>query len=170
MSEQEKKNAESGDTVPDHETPPGTTRRGFLSTIAMGAGLVASMGTLAGMGVKFLTPRKKSGDAVELFIGKAASIPENTSLTVHDLAGNEIIVLRTDQGFKGFSNVCPHLGCHVHWEVQDRIFYCPCHEGVFNARGVATSGPPAEANQKLATADIRHDEQSGNLFLVTRTA
>lgn len=147
-----------------------TSRRGFLSAMAMTGGLVATLGMLGGIGIKFLTPRKSDGGTVDLFIGKAASIPENTSALVHDLKGNEIIVLHTKDGFKGFSNVCPHLGCHVHWEAGKKIFYCPCHEGVFNARGVATGGPPAEANQQLAAAEIRHDEKSGNLFLVSPTA
>ena len=147
-----------------------TTRRGFLSSAAMTGGLVVSLGTLGGIGIKFLTPRKTHGAAVNLFIGKAASIPENASAIVKDLSGSEIIVLHTSEGFKGFSNVCPHLGCHVHWEAEKKIFYCPCHEGVFDARGVATAGPPAEAKQILATAEIKHDEKSGNLFLVTGAA
>lgn len=147
-----------------------TSRRGFLSVAAMSAGLVVSFGAMGGIGAKFLTPRKKTGGRIELFIGKAASIPQNTSAIIHDLSGAEIIVLNTPEGFKGFSNVCPHLGCHVHWEEGKKIFYCPCHEGVFDAQGIATSGPPAEAKQKLAAAEIRHDKKSGNLFLVTESA
>jgi Rieske Fe-S protein len=149
---------------------PTTSRRGFLSIAAMSAGLVVSFGALGGIGAKFLTPRKKTGGKVELFIGKAASIPQNASAIVHDLSGAEIIVLNTPDGFKAFSNVCPHLGCHVHWEAEKKIFYCPCHEGVFDAGGMATSGPPADAKQKLTAAEIRHDKNSGNLFLVTESA
>jgi cytochrome b6-f complex iron-sulfur subunit len=169
MAQSKKKTTKKQAARTEHPAPDTTTRRGFLSSLAMGAGLVASMGALGAIGVKFLMPRKKTGGQAELFIGKAASIPQNTSAIIHDLSGAEIIVLNTSEGFKGFSNVCPHLGCHVHWEEEKKIFYCPCHEGVFDASGTATSGPPAEAKQKLAAAEIRHDKKSGNLFLVTES-
>jgi Rieske Fe-S protein len=47
------------------------------------------------------------------------------------------------------SSVCPHLGCQVFWEAAKDRFFCPCHNGVFDASGKATAGPPAEANQTL---------------------
>ena len=158
------------ETHEKQDTQETVSRRGFLSTLAMTGGLVASLGTLGGMGVKFLTPREQSGKTVELFIGKADAIPVNSSTIVHDLKGGEIIVLRTRDGFKGFSNVCPHLGCHVHWEPGENIFYCPCHEGKFDTGGAAVAGPPKDAKQKLSLARIRHDAKSGNLFLVSPTA
>jgi Rieske Fe-S protein len=51
--------------------------------------------------------------------------------------------------FVALSNVCPHLGCLVHWEAQNDRFFCPCHNGVFDPTGKATAGPPAAAGQFL---------------------
>lgn len=142
-----------------------TSRRGFLSSLWMAGGLTVAFGYLAGIGIKFLTPRDSSSELKELFIGKADSIPVNSSKVFQDLRGGEVIVLRTEKEFKGFSNVCPHLGCHVHWVEDEKVFFCPCHLGKFDAEGVATAGPPADAKQSLATVEVVHDKASGNLFL-----
>ena len=47
--------------------------------------------------------------------------------------------------FEAYSSTCPHLGCRVHWESEEGNFFCPCHRGVFDERGVGVSGPPADA-------------------------
>ena len=62
--------------------------------------------------------------------------------------------------FLGFSNRCPHLGCRVHWDGKQRLFICPCHQGVFNPSGVAISGPPADAGQSLKPYQIEVDGKS----------
>lgn len=41
-----------------------------------------------------------------------------------------------------FSSVCPHLGCTVGWKPEENHFHCPCHDGVFDAKGMVVSGPP----------------------------
>ena len=60
---------------------------------------------------------------------------------------------------------CPHLGCRVHWEAQNDRFFCPCHNGVFNADGLATAGPPAQAKQSLGTVPVIVDYASGRVYL-----
>ncbi len=60
---------------------------------------------------------------------------------------------RTEDGFRVLSDVCPHLGCRVHWQPAEGTFLCPCHMGIFDAEGSAVSGPPAEAAQNLARLD-----------------
>jgi len=39
------------------------------------------------------------------------------------------------------SPVCPHLGCQVEWEGDNKRFYCPCHGSVFAENGSVISGP-----------------------------
>ncbi|REJ93270.1 MAG: ubiquinol-cytochrome c reductase iron-sulfur subunit, partial [Planctomycetota bacterium] len=51
--------------------------------------------------------------------------------------------------FVALSSICPHLGCQVHWESQNDRFFCPCHNGAFDAAGQPLSGPPKDDNQPL---------------------
>jgi len=60
----------------------------------------------------------------------------NVSNTVYAVTGancGDLIVL---------SNVCTHLGCHVHWDDQQAKFLCPCHGGEYNTCGDVVAGPP----------------------------
>ncbi|WP_405779915.1 ubiquinol-cytochrome c reductase iron-sulfur subunit [Streptomyces sp. NBC_00859] len=57
-----------------------------------------------------------------------------------------VAVRLADGSLAGYSAVCTHLACAVLWR-KDRgtegELYCPCHEGVFDARtGEVTAGPP----------------------------
>ena len=69
-------------------------------------------------------------------------------------SGAKIVVARqaegdTEDAFIALSSICPHLGCKVHWEASNDRFFCPCHNGAFDAQGAPTEGPPAAANQHL---------------------
>lgn len=131
----------------------------------MSVGIVMTFGSLVAMGLRFLTPRRTGSQLVDLYIGRIDEIPVNSSKIFHDLRGQEVIVLRTGDGVSGFSNICPHLGCHVHWLAEERIFFCPCHLGKFDSEGKGISGPPADASQRLEKVIVRHDTIAGNLFL-----
>ncbi len=51
---------------------------------------------------------------------------------------------RTGNGLKDFqlfSNLCPHVGCKVGYDSQQKIFRCPCHQGFFNHQGEVLEGP-----------------------------
>lgn len=41
-----------------------------------------------------------------------------------------------------FSNQCTHLACRVTWKSDEKIYFCPCHNGLFNPKGEVVSGPP----------------------------
>jgi len=45
--------------------------------------------------------------------------------------------------FVAYSQSCTHLGCPVHFQVETRKLYCPCHEGFFSVDdGRVLAGPP----------------------------
>lgn len=131
-------------------------RRSFFAsagTVAMVGGLAASYGTLAAMAGRFLYPAGKAPRGW-VFLRQAAQLQPGDSFTYRAPLGQTIAVARVgsagDAGdFLALSSVCPHLGCQVHWEAQKNRFFCPCHNGAFDASGKATSGPPAAAGQSL---------------------
>lgn len=140
-------------------------RRGWLAGLAMGVGMLLSYGTLAVQGMLFILPQQIGPKTRRLFAGSIDRFKPNTAQTFYDLQGNPILVKRGDDEFKAFNSVCPHLGCRVHWVAEDREFFCPCHRGVFNAEGVATAGPPADAGQNLFEVPLVVDRESGALYL-----
>lgn len=54
------------------------------------------------------------------------------------------VYVQTENGrdFIAMSNICTHLGCRVRWIGDERIFFCPCHNGVFGPDGEVLDGPP----------------------------
>ena len=46
--------------------------------------------------------------------------------------------------FQVFAENCTHLGCPVDWRAEARLFFCPCHGGVFYEDGRVAAGPPTE--------------------------
>ncbi|MFQ5902732.1 MAG: ubiquinol-cytochrome c reductase iron-sulfur subunit [Candidatus Binatia bacterium] len=141
------------------------TRRDWLALLLMGVGLVASYGTFALQGVMFLLPRRVRPRTRRLFAGQVDQYKIGSVQSFLDLRGNEILVKRSDSGLQAFSSACPHLGCRVHWEAEKQRFFCPCHKGVFNADGVAVSGPPAAAGQSLSRIPLEMDDKTGVVYL-----
>lgn len=46
-----------------------------------------------------------------------------------------------DNSLKAFSAVCPHLGCIVQWNTDEKSFDCPCHGSRFACDGTVMNGP-----------------------------
>ncbi|ABQ05671.1 FAD-dependent oxidoreductase [Flavobacterium johnsoniae] len=55
-----------------------------------------------------------------------------------------------DKTLKAFSAVCPHLGCIVQWNSDEKSFDCPCHGSRFATDGTVMNGP-ADKNLKPIT-------------------
>jgi Rieske Fe-S protein len=69
------------------------------------------------------------------------AIPEGGRLEV--LLGEMPVELRkTADGVEARSLWCTHSGCHFKWRSDQEIYFCPCHEGKYNANGKPISGPP----------------------------
>jgi Rieske Fe-S protein len=54
-----------------------------------------------------------------------------------------------------FSAVCPHMGCVVRWNGEEKTFDCPCHGSRFTREGVVINGP--------ATANLSDVDNADNL-------
>jgi Rieske Fe-S protein len=48
-----------------------------------------------------------------------------------------------------FSAVCPHLGCIVQWNADEKSFDCPCHGSRFTKEGAVINGPATSGLKKI---------------------
>lgn len=125
-------------------------RRGLLTSVLMWSSIALGYGIGAFHFLRYLVPLGQKAEYRELFVGSVDQLEVGQSRTVRAPNGDSYVMARTAEGFRVLSDVCPHLGCRVHWEPGNKRFFCPCHAGVFDAEGKAVSGPPAEASQDLA--------------------
>jgi Rieske Fe-S protein len=135
---------------------PEKGRRGFLkaaSGTAMAAGLVGGYGAFAAIAGRFLYPPSGS-DRQWQFVTEEASLAVGDSILYRTPSGETVSITRKERNgderdFIALSSTCPHLGCQVHWEAQNNRYFCPCHNGVFDADGIGIEGPPGDAGQTL---------------------
>jgi Rieske Fe-S protein len=146
-------------------------RRNFVLSASMATGLAASYGTFLAMAGRFLYPARSSRSWI--CVGPAREMPAGGSLAFRSPAGLSVVITRksesadkdllTGEDFRALSSVCPHLGCRVHWEPQNDRFFCPCHNGAFDAEGNPIAGPPKADNQRLPDYPLRVEK--GVLFI-----
>jgi len=59
--------------------------------------------------------------------------PREVSVYVVNHGNNEFTI---------YDDHCTHLGCPFDWDEKTAGFVCPCHNGLFDADGRVTGGPP----------------------------
>jgi cytochrome b6-f complex iron-sulfur subunit len=118
------------------------SRRDFLANTAMTLGLVGSLGAGAVYSVKYLVPAKKKAKFIDVLMGNLKNLPAGTAREFIDGQGKKALLVNNGQEIKAFSKICTHLGCEVEWHAEKKEFYCPCHEGFFDANGKVLAGPP----------------------------
>ncbi|MFZ3470887.1 ubiquinol-cytochrome c reductase iron-sulfur subunit [Streptomyces sp. 4.24] len=122
-----------------------TTRRDYLRIVATVSGGLAIGGVGVAAGIlhrhgdsESLPAPKKVSDALAPGQSVAFRFPGEDDRALAVRLGDGSLV--------GYSAVCTHLACGVLWREDrgaDGELYCPCHEGVFDARtGEVTAGPP----------------------------
>ena len=48
-----------------------------------------------------------------------------------------------------FTAVCPHLGCVVQWNADEKTFDCPCHGSRFSKEGIVINGPAVSDLERI---------------------
>lgn len=166
MSDDSSQTSDSSSQVSESSsTDADLGRRSFLSssaTVFMAGGLAGGYGTFFAMAGQFFYPSEQ--DKHWVFVSDADSIAAGDSLPFQSSNGVAVMITRRVDGseteenpersltvdsFLALSSICPHLGCRVHWESNNNRFFCPCHNGIFDAEGIATGGPPAAEGQNL---------------------
>ena len=117
-------------------------RRDFLANVAMAAGLVVSLGVAAGYSIRYLVPKKRVPRYMDVLVGNLKGLPPGEAREFMDTRGHKGILINNQGAVKAFSKICTHLGCEVEWKDTEGKFYCPCHEGFFDAEGKNIAGPP----------------------------
>ena len=147
-----------------HEPPPAAdrpratalTRRAALwlsARVVMVAGLAGGYGLFAWVGTRFMLPARL-GRVHQLFVTRVADLVPGGNLLFQTPDGRTVNITRrgttgTVDDFIALSSTCPHLGCQVRWEAQNNRYFCPCHNGTFDAQGTATGGPPFDSGLSL---------------------
>lgn len=133
----------------------------------MAGGLAAGYGSCFATGARFLYPAERTPTGWQYVIS-VERMKAGESIQFKAPTGQTIVIARQAEAgevadFIALSDVCPHLGCKVHWQAVQERFFCPCHNGVFDAEGTGVSGPPGDAGLNLARfpLEIRH----GLLFI-----
>lgn len=129
-----------------------TTRRDYLRIVATVSGGLAIGGVGVAAGILH-----RHGDSESLPAPKkvADALPAGQSIAFRYPGDDDraLAVRLADGSLVGYSAVCTHLACGVLWRKDrgpDGELYCPCHEGVFDARsGEVTAGPPPRPLPKV---------------------
>ena len=144
---------------------PSPDRREFLgraSSIAMAGGLAAGYGSAGLIAARYLFPARPI-EREWVFLATLDRLPPGESLVFRAPSGERVTLARLGAGqtvedFLALSSTCPHLGCQVHFEPQNRRFFCPCHNGVFEPSGRAIGGPPGDAGQSLPRFPLKVEQ------------
>ena len=85
-------------------------------------------------------------DAEKIKAGEGAIISSGLKKTA---------VYRDDENIlHAFTAVCPHLGCIVNWNADEKTFDCPCHGSRFTKEGTVINGPAIDG---LKRVEIKQD-------------
>ena len=137
-------------------------RRSFMTGVLMFGGLALSHLAAFGFAARYLYPVSRRSMR-RVYVAALSSMPPGTARAFRTPQGQTINIVHTHDGFTALSDVCPHLGCRVHWDRVASEFICPCHNGHFDATGAPLAGPPKDMNTPLQKFDVI--VEGGNLFL-----
>ena len=130
---------------------PKPSRRGLLSMIA-GLGACAAMG--GSFVFRFLLPAPKDAAPQRMYVGQLSAMALGASELFRSPTGEGYLLTRTADGVVAYNETCPHLGCKVHWQRDQKRFFCPCHGGAFDGTGEPIEGPPKDENTPLKRLDL----------------
>ncbi|MGF1340659.1 ubiquinol-cytochrome c reductase iron-sulfur subunit [Streptomyces flavovirens] len=147
-----------------------TTRRDYLRIVTTVSGGLAVGGLGVAAGILQRHGEEPDGKAPAPKRIAAQLLPGESLAFRYPSDEDRAVAVRMDDGtLVGYSAVCTHLACAVLWR-KDRgtegELYCPCHEGVFDARtGEVTAGPPPRGLPKVALTEL----DDGSIWAVGTT-
>jgi Rieske Fe-S protein len=122
------------------------TRRDYLRILVTVSGGLAVGGVATAAG---LFDRHGDGAAPAMKVAEGLAPGQSVAFSYPGERDHAVAIRLADGALVGYSSICTHLACAVLWGAdrgEEGELYCPCHEGVFNARtGEVTAGPPPRA-------------------------
>lgn len=138
MSDESRQNPEQ----PDSDA----SRRTFLK-VAAGALGACYAGGIGYPVYRYLASPVEKAESVaavnEVTVPDAGTIPRNAALMFKFGTKPAMLIHHEDDSWSALSAVCTHLGCTAGYDPQEKRIFCPCHNGVYDAKtGANVSGPP----------------------------
>jgi cytochrome b6-f complex iron-sulfur subunit len=117
-------------------------RRDFLKHLGFSA-IIAAVGSVIGIFVRFLTPNVVTPKAGPVEIG----MPEKYRMgTVTYVEATRAYIGCDQRGFYALAAICTHLGCTP--RLEGKQFVCPCHGSRFRLDGEVLAGPAKRALER----------------------
>jgi Rieske Fe-S protein len=124
------------------------TRRQFLNGI-LGGWIGALLASLVYPIVKFISPPYKEPDEVIMPFSDFKEMPANSVKIFAWGSKLGLVKKNDDQTYWAFVGVCTHLDCNVTYLPEQRKFFCACHEGWYDEKGINIGGPPPRPLRRL---------------------
>jgi cytochrome b6-f complex iron-sulfur subunit len=113
------------------------SRRRFLALGGRGALVAAAWPVLQGLAAC----GGESAEEPNRLVIPLAELPDGARQR-HLLAEVPLEIRREGERITARSLLCTHQGCEVSWQPDRQRYFCPCHDGTFDAEGQVTGGPP----------------------------
>jgi serine/threonine protein kinase len=137
------------------------SRRRFVTMASVGAGAVVVVG--AGVVGSHLLNKSTTGSSAVTtpgtqvianaattaqngnVVAKAANVSINTAITfpISHQQNPGILIHLPDNSFVAYDSTCTHEQCEVHYNTQEHLLVCPCHDAIFDPakNGGVVQGP-----------------------------
>ena len=137
--------------TPDPDPRPGSTRRDFLASLALGGMTAAALSASLPGCALFMS--SVDPDVMLSPTGNTVFVPK-TSLPWENGGGptlvvglegrpdDKLLLLRAPDGeIIALSTTCTHRGCDVRWNDERHLIVCPCHGSEYDLNGGNLKGP-----------------------------
>src|SRR5882672_2978217 len=90
------------------------------------------------------------------------------TLHPNDVIGRVWLIRRDKETVDAYTTICPHLGCSVNFEENNRLFICPCHGGTFDihCQRIERPGFTNPAPRGMDRLECRRDPADPDLIQV----
>ena len=136
------------------------SRRRAITLLAAGGGVAAAAGVAVWFvertassasvanpgGASAPVANGSSGGSHGKVLAHVADVPVNSAKTFPLANSNNpgVLIHLPNNQFVAFNSTCTHAGCAVHYNPQDHLLECPCHQAAFDpARNAAVVAGPA---------------------------